>query len=222
MKRIAALFTAFLMMLCLCSCRKDTSSENDKKEDSKGFFSSILPSDKKNKEDKTTTTTMTPEKASHVAEKIEDGHFESFSEYNEEEKEKIKEYVEKDGYTLEYNKDGSGTLSNEEGSWYIGKGWVENEYTKNVPPIDFGTITMSSEMEEKDEKYYIFLIRDSSPMDASDYVAALKKAGFKEIGHSESNVEAGIVTFTGENNNGQHIELAYSSYGFTVKIMLNK
>ena len=142
--------------------------------------------------------------------------------YNEEEKEKIKEYVEKDGYTLEYNKDGSGTLSNEEGSWYIGKGWVENEYTKNVPPIDFGTITMSSEMEEKDEKYYIFLIRDSSPMDASDYVEALKNAGFNETGHNESSVEAGVVTFTGENNNGQHIELAYSSYGFTVKILLNK
>ena len=165
---------------------------------------------------------MPEEEASHVASKIEDGRFGDFSAYNDEEKEKIKEYVEKDGYTLEYNDDGSGTLSNEEGSWYVGKGWVDNEYTKGVPPIDFGTITMSSEAEESGGKFYIFLIRDATAYTANEYAEKVKAAGFADTGESECCPDAGVVSYAGVNSSGKRVEIAYSSYGFTVKIFINK
>ncbi len=219
MKKIIAVLSVLAVLLCCSSCKKgcaDKPSGADEKKDS--IFSGIF-SDKK---ETTTTTTMPEEEASHLADKIEKGRFDSFDEYSDDEKEKIKEYVEKDGYSLEYNSDGSGTLSNEEGSWFVGKGWVDNEYTKGMPAVDFGTVTMSSEMDEGGEKYYIFLIRDTTAYKVQEYVEALKNAGFAEIGENESSPDLGIVTFIGENSDGHHVEAAYSGNGFTLKIVLNK
>lgn len=220
MKKIISALLALSVLFCFASCGKKDDSKKEKDEGG-GFLSGILP-DKEDKKEKTTTTTMPEEEASHVASKIEDGRLDSFSSYNEEEKAKIKEYVEKDGYSLEYNSDGSGTLSNEEGSWYVGKGWVDNEYTEGVPPIDFGKITMSSEMEENDGKYYIFLIREASVYTANEYVEKVKAAGFADTGGSVCDVDSGIISYTGDDGNGKRVEIAYSSYGFTVKIFIEK
>ncbi len=208
------------MLFCFCSCGRIVVSK-DGKEKKDGFFAGIFSSDRK-KSDEETTAVKTPEDLSHAADKIEKGRFDSFSGYSEEEKRKIKEYAAEDGYTLEYNDDGSGTLSNEEGSWLVGRGWVENEYTEGVPPLDFGKITMSSEMEEESEKFYIFLIRDASSLKAQEYVESLEAAGFKDTGSSVSDVDAGIISFIGENEDGKRIETAYSSNGFTVKIIIGK
>lgn len=218
MKRIIALLSAAAMVLSLCSCGKVAESKDDKSSESGGFLSGIISSGKK-KSDEETTTAKTPEDLSHAADKIEKGRFDSFDGYSDEEKQKIKEYAEKDGYTLEYNEDGSGTLSNEEGSWYVGKGWTDSEYTEGVPPIDFGTITMSSEMEESEGKYYIFLVRDVSSARVKEYVESLEAAGFKDTGDSVIDTDSGIISFTGEND-AKRVEAAYSSNGFTFKIVL--
>lgn len=223
MKKIIAVLSVIAVILCFSSCKKGGGDNLSGKDEKKDSVHSGIFSDKKDKEKETTTTTTMPEeKVSHIADKIEKGRFDSFDGYSDEEKQKIKEQVEKDGYTLEYNSDGSGTLSNEEGSWFVGKGWVDNEYTKGMPAVDFGTVTMSSEMDEGGEKYYIFLIRDTTAYKVQEYVEALKKAGFSETGKSESNPDAGVVTFIGENGNGQHVEAAYSANGFTLKIVLEK
>lgn len=220
-KKTLAVISAMVLLLSLCACKRTgTESENTDTKEDKGFFSGIFSSDKKEAE--TTTTTIPAEEASHLAKKIENGRFGSFDDYGEEDKQKIKEYAEKDGYTLEYNEDGSGTLSNEEGTWFVGKGWVDNEYTDGVPPIDFGKITMSSECEENEKKYYIFLVKETSADRAKEYADSVKAAGFEEIGESVTDLDAGIVTFTGENESGKHIEIAYSGNGLTVKILMNK
>lgn len=202
MKKTLAMISAALVILSFASCKKSADTQSTTAADA------------------SVTTTMPSEKASHLAKKIEDGHFDSFDGYNDEEKEKIKESIEKDGFTLEYNDDGSATVSNEEVTYFVGKGWVDNEYTKDVPPIDFGTITKSSEYDEEEEKFYIFLINDASAVNAQEYVDRLKDAGFKETGENESDVASGIVTFTGENEDGKRVEVACSPYGFTVKIVL--
>lgn len=222
MKKIISALLVLAVLFSFSACGKKSTGETEKNDkDSGGAFSGLISADKDKKE-KTTTTTMPEEDVSHIAKKIEDGRFDNFSSYNEKEKEKIKEYVEKDGYTLEYNPDGSGTLSNEEGSWFVGKGWADNEYTKGVPVIDFGTVTMSSEMEEGNGKYYIFLIRDASVYKVKEYVDAVSAAGFSDDGSSVLDIDSGVISFSGENDSGKRIEIAYSSYGFTVKIILNK
>ena len=221
MKKFAFLIFAAVLLLCLSSCQKSENNAESGGENG-GFFSDVISKIGGDKKEKTTTTTMPAEEASHLAEKIENGRFDSFDSYNEEEKEKIKEYVEKDGYTLKYNKDGSGTLSNEEGEWFIGRGWVENDYTRGVPPIDFGTITMSSEYNENGENYYIFLIKNSTVAVAEEYVGKLAAAGFKDTGESQIDADAGVVVFCGKDDSGRLIEAAYSPYGFTVKIFLKK
>ena len=217
MKRIFALIASALLLLSLCACSviKDKDGKADSGKSDGGVFSNI----KSGKIfGKTTTTTMPAEEASHLASKIENGRFDNFDNYSDEEKEKIKEYVEQDGYTLEYNEDGSGTLSNEEGSWFVGKGWVDNEYTDSVPPIDFGTITMSSELEENGESFYIFLIKNTNASTAYEYTEKLKAAGFTENAEGESNVDLGVVTYCASDSSGKRVEAAYSSYGFTLKI----
>lgn len=217
MKKLTAiaLCVALLLSLCACSGGKDENGKADSGKDDGGVFSNIISG---KIFEKTTTTTMPAEEASHVAQKIEHGRFDSFDGYSDEEKEKIKDFVEQDGYTLEYNEDGSGTLSNEEGSWFVGKGWVDNEYTASVPPVNFGTVTMSSEYEEKGESYYIFLVKETSAATVQEYTEKLKAAGFTEDVESQSDVDAGIVTFCASNSGGKRVEAAYSSYGFTLKI----
>lgn len=214
MKKFTAIIMIISVILCLTSCGKKSaqSDENGKN----GLFEKASSETA----DKTSavSTTMPQEEVSHVAKKLEKGRLGSFDSYSEEEKAEIKKQVEKDGYTLEYNEDGSGTLSNEEGTWFVGKGWVDNEYTVDVPPIDFGTVTMSSEYEEGGESCYIFLVRNVTAVRAQEYVDSLKAAGFSEVGENESNPDLGVVTFAGERSDGRHIEAAYSLNGFTVKI----
>ena len=217
MKKLTAVALCAALLLCFCACSggKDENGKADGGKDDGGVFSNIISG---KIFEKTTTTTMPAEEASHLAQKIESGRFDSFDGYSDEEKEKIKNFVEQDGYTLEYNEDGSGTLSNEEGSWFVGKGWVDNEYTASVPPVDFGTVTMSSEYEEKGESYYIFLVKETSAATVQEYTEKLKAAGFTEDVESQSDVDAGIVTFCASNSGGKRVEAAYSSYGFTLKI----
>ena len=217
MKKIIALAASAVLLLSLCSCtviRNEDGKADSEKSDG-GVFSNIISG---KIFEKTTTTTMPAEEASHIAQKIENGRFDTFDGYSDEDKEKIREYAAQDGYTLEYNEDGSGTLSNEEGSWFVGKGWVDNEYTDSVPPIDFGTITMSSVLEDSGRSYYIFLIKNTSASAALDYTEKLKAAGFTEDVESQTDVDAGIVTYCASDSSGKRVEAAYSSYGFTVKI----
>lgn len=166
------------------------------------------------------TTTLSEQRIDHIAKSIQEGQIGSFDDYNEEDKQRIKKAVEDNGYTLEYNEDGSGTLSNEEGSWFIAKGWVDNEYTKGIPKLDFGTITMSAEDSDKDGSFYIFLIRSANVKDVSDYVKKLEKSGFTSKGEKVEDLEAGIVNFIAENNSGKCVEIGYSSNGFTYKISI--
>lgn len=215
MKKFASLIFTAALLLCLCSCQKNESGSADS-----GIFSGVISKIDGGKEEKTTTTTMPSEEASHLAEEIENGRFDSFDSYNKEEKEKIKEYVEKDGYTLEYNEDGSGTLSNEEGKWLIGKGWVRNDYTRGIPEIDFGEITMSTESVESGKDCYVFLVKKATPDNAQQYIKKLIAAGFKDTGESQLNADSGMVAFSGKDDSGRVIAAAYSSFGFTVKIFL--
>lgn len=201
MKKIMAVVLLTVALLCLFACKK---SNGDSGETTTT----------------TTTTTILEEEASHIAQKLEKGGIDSFDKFSEEDKKAIKEYAEKDGYTLEYNDDGSATISNEEGQWFVGKGWVDNEYTEGVPPLDFGTITKSSELNEGEEKSYYFLVKETSADKTIEYVDSLIAAGFAETGEGERNADAGIVTFVGENESGKHIEIAYTSNGLTMKILL--
>ncbi|MCQ2479920.1 MAG: hypothetical protein MJ120_04690 [Clostridia bacterium] len=219
MKKIIALISTLLLLLSLSSCKVAESDKKDpqgeKKETHSGILSGIFSGKEK---ETTTTTTMGEEEVSHLADKLEKGRLDSFASYSDKEKQQIKQQVEKDGYSLEINEDGSGTLSNEEGSWYVGKGWYDNEYAMDVPPIDFGSITMSGESDEGDGKFYIYLIRSATVYQVADYVESLKSAGFTEKVESDINTDAGVVSFSGSNKDGKRVVLGYSQYGFTVKI----
>lgn len=165
------------------------------------------------------STTLSSQRAQRVANDIEKGRFDNFDSYSDEEKEIIKKSVEDDGYTLEYNPDGSATLSNEEGSWFIGTGWTENEYTKGIPKPDFGTVTMSAEDEDGGEKFYIFLIKNASAEQVADYTGKLKEAGYTPSPESVIDIENGIISFDGKNSAGRSISIGYTvRTGMTVKL----
>ncbi len=164
------------------------------------------------------STTLSSQRAENVARQIENGRFDNFKNYSDEDKALIKESVEKDGYTLEYNGDGTATLSNEEGSWFIGTGWTDNEYTKGLPAPDFGTVTMAAEDEEKGKAFYMFLIKNATAQQAADYVKKLEDAGFEPTQEKVVDVENSVIMFYGRNSGGKSIELGYTSKGLTVKI----
>ncbi len=220
MKKIIAILLSLMLLLSLSSCKVAENSkkepQGEKKESHSGILSGFFNG--KEKETTTTTTTMPAEEVSHVADKLVHGRLDSFASYSDKEKQQIKQQVEKDGYSLEINDDGSGTLSNEEGSWYVGKGWYDNDYAMDVPPIDFGSITMSGESEENDGKFYIYLIRNATVYQAADYVEKLKSAGFAEDVESDINTDAGVVSYSASNKDGKKVVLGYSQYGFTMKI----
>lgn len=203
MKKSGIILLTLLFAVSFASCNKnETDSENKTSESSTSAGSTTIPA----------------ERVSHIAQSIEKGHFESFDGYSDEEKEKIKKAVEADGYTLEYNEDGSGTLSNEEVTCIIGRGWVENEFTKGLPTIDFGKITKS--VQDKDEKgeFYMFLVQSVNAQEAAAYVDNLKKIGFAANGEDISDIASGVVIFEGTNAQKKTVSLALSPNGFTLKI----
>ncbi len=202
MKKIFILLLT-LSLLVLCGCNNSVEEK---------------PTENKTTTTNTGKTTIPPSRIEHIANKLEQGMIESFDGYSAEEKEQIKQAVEKDGYTLEFKEDGSGVLSNEEGAWTVAKGWVENEFTKGVPAVDFGMVTMSFSDTDSKGDYYMFLIRQASYSEVENYVEKLKLAGFTDIQSEANNKDGNIIVFEAYNADGKFIALGYSSNGFTVQI----
>ena len=215
MKKIAAAVLTFLIACALCSCSDKADGGND-------AANTAVSSGTSYSDETSETTTLSQQKIDHIAESIEKGRFSTFDSYSDEEKEQIKQAVEEDGYTLEYNPDGSGTLSNDEGSWFIGKGWVDNEFTKGLPAPNFGEVTMSAQDKDDGGDFYIFLLREVTAQEAADYVAELEKAGFTKEDSRQIDVNAGVVMFDASNSAGKYVSVGYSSNGFTLKIYNNK
>ena len=210
MKKLLQLLLPLLAIsLLLSSCKK-----NDE------HLQSTSPSESSAESTTTAeeTTTLSPQRAEGVAMEIEKGRFESFDKYSDNEKELIKNAVEEDGYTLEYNDDGTATLSNEEGSWFIGTGWADNEYTKDLPKPDFGTVTMSAEDSEKGNDFYIFLIRSATAQQVADYVDKLEESGFKPTQETVVDVKNNVISFYGTNPGGKSVEIGFTTNGLTIKI----
>ncbi len=200
-KTAVVLLAAVMLILCSCNGNPDTSEQ-------------------KTTEPVTTTmsTTMPPKKAEHIAQKIEEGLVGDLNEYSEDEKEQIKDAAEKDGYTLEFKDDGSGVLSNEEGEWTVGAGWVENDYTASVPEMDFGVITMSVEESDSKGEYYMFLIRQADFFETENYVETLEQVGFNEVETKAVYQQSNSIVFIAENKSGKRVEIGYSPNGFTLKL----
>ena len=208
-KLLLLLLLTAIISIFLSSCKISKKADNDVSGTSSTDMSETVTEE---------STTLNPQRAQGVANEIEKGRFDNFDKYSDEDKELIKKSVEEDGYTLEYNSDGSATLSNEEGSWFIGTGWAENEYTEGMPKPDFGTVTMSAEDEEGGSKFYMFLIRNASAQQAADYVEKLEKSGFSSTEEKIADVDNGIIVFKGKNSTGKTVELGYSKNGLTIKI----
>ena len=208
MKRIAVLPILLMLAVFFTACQKETTDATSSEPNS-SESSTLSEQDK---------TTVPQQRINHIAESIEQGQFESFDRYTDTDKEKIKKAVEDDGYTLVYNKDGSGTLSNDEGSWYVGKGWVSNKFTDGLPKPEFGVITMSAQDKDENGEFYIFLIRKASVKEVADYVDKLEQLGFKAEGEKVESIENGAVVFNAKNADGKKVEIAYSSNGFTYRI----
>ena len=215
MKKIAAAVLPVLMLIALCSC-------SDKADGGDTAANTTASSGTSYSDETTESTTLAQQKIDHIAESIEKGRFSSFDGYSEQEKEQIKQAVENDGYTLEYNSDGSGTLSNDEGSWFVGKGWVDNEFTKGVPAPSFGTVTMSAQDKDDEGDFYIFLLREVNAREAADYVTELEKAGFTNADSKQIDVDAGVVMFDASNGAGKCVSVGFSSNGFSLKIYKNR
>lgn len=207
MKKILLLLIACAMLL-LCACNQDTADGEEKSTESTAQSSASSEG----------STTVPAQRIEHIAEKLENGMLENLDEYSDEEKEQIKDAVEKDGYTLEFKDDGSGVLSNEEGEWTVAAGWVENEYTEGIPEIDFGTVTMSLEDNDSKGNYYMFLIRQANFLEVENYVETLSQIGFNEVESKVVNQDGNAVVFVAKNSNGKRVELGYSSNGFTFKV----
>ena len=161
MKKIAAAVLSVMLVFSLGACSGKSDGGDTAVNTTAGSGTSYS-------DETSESTTLSQQKIEHIAESIEKGRFDTFDSYSDDEKEKIKQAVESDGYTLEYNPDGSGTLSNDEGSWFIGKGWVDNEFTQGVPAPDFGTVTMSAQDKDDNGDFYIFLLREVTAQEASD------------------------------------------------------
>ncbi len=204
MKKVLPLLLVVLLLL-LCSCADE--SYEEKVTDESVTTSST-----------TKETTTLPKKIEHIANKLENGMLENLDEYSDEEKEQIKQAVENDGYTLEFNPDGSGKLSNEEGEWTVAAGWVKNEYTEGVPEIDFANITMSVEESDKKGNYYMFLIRQANFLEVENYIETLCQVGFDKVETKTIAQESNSAVFEAENSQGKRVEIGYSSLGFTLKI----
>ncbi|MBQ7596624.1 MAG: hypothetical protein IJU45_08175 [Clostridia bacterium] len=208
-KLLLLLLLLTAISILLSSCKVSGNNEADtSKTDSQSGTSAVTEE----------STTLSPQSAKGVARQIENGRFDNFNNYSDEDKALIKESVEKDGYTLEYNSDGTATLSNEEGSWFIGTGWADNEYTKGLPAPDFGTVTMSAEDEEKGKSFYIFLIKNATARQAADYVEKLEDSGFESTQEKTVDIDNNVVVFYGKNSNGKIVELGYTHNGLTIKI----
>lgn len=207
MKKILLLLVTAAVLL-LCACNEDSSLKNENSTQSSAESSSSAEQ----------STTVPPQRIEHIAEKLESGMLENLDEYSDEEKQQIKEAVEQDGYTLEFNDDGSGVLSNEEGEWTVAAGWVENEYTEGIPVIDFGAVTMSLEDNDSKGDYYMFLIRQASFLEVENYVETLGQVGFDDVESKVVNQDGNAVVFVAQNSAGKRVELGYSSNGFTLKL----
>lgn len=205
MKKIGLVLIACALLL-LCACQDNSAKE-------KNTSSNAVSTSSATKE-----TTTLPKKIEHIADKLEKGMLDNLDEYSDDEREQIKQAVENDGYTLEFNADGSGTLSNEEGEWTVGAGWVKNEYTDGVPEIDFANITMSMEDSDSKGNHYMFLIRQANFLEVENYVETLEQCGFNKVDTKTVVQESNTVVFEAENAQGKRLELGYSSLGFTLKI----
>lgn len=202
----AGFVIAVCLLLFLCACEDSVVQNKTTNPDGTSTSSAIKE------------TTTLPQKIEHIAQKLENGMLDNLDEYSDDEKEQIKQAVENDGYTLEYNSDGSGTLSNEEGEWTVGAGWVKNEYTEGVPEIDFANVTMGYEDKDSKGDYYMFLIRQANFLEVENYVETLEQAGFNKVETKTVNQHGNAVVFEAENDQGKRVELGYSSLGFTLKI----
>ncbi len=205
MKKLLVLFMV-AVLLFLCACDDETTKQEEKTSTTTTTTTTAA------------STTIPSQRVEHIAQKLENGMLENLNEYNEEEKEQIKQAVEKDGYTLEFKEDGSGVLSNEEGEWTVAAGWVENEYTQGVPKVDFGAVTMSVEDEDDDGKYYMFLIRQAKFKEVENYIEQLELAGFNDIADKVLNEAGKMIVFNAKNPSGKLVSIGYSSNGFTIKL----
>lgn len=202
-------FSLLLVFVIMCGCGKAAQSQPD---------STVGSTDSSTTASTQKTASDSHQKIHQAAERVKNGNMSSFEGYSDEELEKIVEAVEEDGYSLEIQDDGSGILSNEEGEWIIAKGWVENEYTKGVEPVNFGEITMSLEDEDSQGKYYMFLIRNADFLEVENYVETLCQTGFDNVTDKVINHSGKMIVFTAENDQGKKASIGYSSNGFTLKL----
>ena len=210
MKRFLAGFTACLFVLSLSACSVGKDKEKSTQQQTENVSESSTA------EGAVTTTAIPEQRVEHVAESVEKGLISDFGQFSDADKKKIKEKIEEDGYTFEYNSDGSATLGNEEVTVVVGRGWEDNEYTKGIPEYTDGDITMGSNGSDSDGDFCIFLVRNSSAKEAIEYVGKLEEAGFKDD-NKEMSAEAAVVSFEGKNSEGRQVSVGYSSYGFTIK-----
>ena len=211
MKKLPLLLAALTISLSFAACKEiKNNNENTSSSLAEDSSASVSATEER--------TTLSSQRAEGVARDIEKGRFDSFSQYSDEEKELIKKSVEQDGYTMKYNSDGSATISNDEGSWFIGTGWAENEYTEGLPKVDFGTVTMSAQGEEQGKDFYIFLIKNAAAQQVADYIETLEEAGFSDSGDKIVDIQNGVISFIGTNSESKTVELGYTANGMTLKI----
>lgn len=202
----ALLILSVVLLASLCACNKDSKPDSHSLPQTTTAATQTKPA------------TTLPQRIEHIAQKLKEGRLESFDGYSDEEKEQIKQAVENDGYTLEFNADGSGSLSNEEGEWTVAAGWVKNEYTEGVPEVDFANVTMSFEGNDSKGDYYMLFMRQASYLEVENYVETLCQAGFDKIETKALNQEGQMIVFEAENKLGKRIEIGYSSNGFSMEL----
>ena len=200
MKKLLAVILAFCAVFSLCAC-KSKNSDGQK---------SVTTAD-------TSTRSYEDVRLHSVADEIATGLFTgNLKDFTEEEKKMIESYLSEMDFKIKFQSDGSAILSRENDVWTVGKGWVKNSYTKDVPEQTLGTVTMSMENKSDGQPSFIFMIKSNSDKDAFEkYKQTLIDAGFKSIGGA---VYEGDEVFEGIKDNKKHIRISLSGKGYVFKI----
>lgn len=95
--------------------------------------------------------------------------------------------------------------------------WPEDDFTKQIPKPDFGTVNSVSSTKE----YTCVQLADSSIAEVEAYVELLEKEGFHEISRIKEKISTGATEYSGAvvlKRDDLYVNITYLDHSFSMMI----
>lgn len=126
-------------------------------------------------------------------------------------------YVAEEGFKTTQKADGTWEAEGADGLYAVTGKWPDNDFTRLLPPPDFGTVQSAS----SEGNVFSALLADVTQGEARLYAEKLQEAGFTvDAEESPEIAGADLYTFTAKNAGGAEVSVSYTYAVLAIELTL--